>query len=73
MNKTIFKEIRAILDKYDELVFLDNPNEHEEEFKWFDDYIFNMAKALNKELPDVSKIAKMLCIMNDDEIRIKIE
>lgn len=73
MDKTIFKEIRAILDKYDEIVFFEDPNEHSEDFKWLETYIFDMAKALYKELPDSSKIAKILCIMNDDEIKIKIE
>lgn len=67
----MFDEIKNILDEYEKLIRDETCSI--EKYKWFDDYEFNMAKALNRELPSCSKIAKMLCIMNDDEIKIQIK
>lgn len=67
----MFVEIRKMLDKYEELEIKEVFDESDGE--WADDYEFNMAKALNKELPSCSKIAKLLCIMRDNEVKIQIK
>lgn len=70
-HRTMFDEIRKMLDRYDEISHKEVIDESDSE--WIDDYEFNMAKALNKELPSCSKIAKLLCIMRDNEVKIQIK
>lgn len=73
MDREMFKEIKSMLDKYEELAYSERELTKEER-DWIDNYELNIAKVLNKELLSCSKIAKLLCVMNDcGEIKIRIE
>lgn len=75
----MFEQIREILDKYEQIVTADYDvweNNRDEYNKFLNEYVFDIAKALYTELPtdSVSKIAKIICIMDgNDLIKLKVE
>lgn len=70
MNTTNTKQIiDKVNDIYDRMF---DGTASREETRWIDDeYPFELAKALYKEIPYIEKVAKMICVM-DNSLKITI-